>query len=159
MLRASRGRVVHVGSSGGLVSTPFLGAYSASKFALEAVSDSMRMELRRWGIHVSLIDPGSIATEIWERSTGHADRLLEQMPPAFDLLYGPAVPKIREAARKTERRGRPPIAVAKVVARALTHPRPKARYYVGADAKAQAALARLLPSSWKDRLILKVAGL
>src|SRR5205085_11607823 len=73
MLRASRGRVVHVGSSGGLLSTPFLGAYSASKFALEAVSDSMRMELRRWGIHVSLIDPGSIATEIWERSTGHAD--------------------------------------------------------------------------------------
>jgi len=159
MLRTSKGRVVHVGSAGGLISTPFLGAYSASKFALEAIADSMRMELRPWSIHVSLVDPGSIATEIWERSTNQADRLLEQMPPEFDRLYGAAIPKIKEAARKTERRGRPPMAVAKVVARALTDARPKARYYVGPDAKAQAALARLLPSRWKDRLIVKVAGL
>jgi NAD(P)-dependent dehydrogenase (short-subunit alcohol dehydrogenase family) len=159
MLRKGRGRVVLVGSAGGVMVAPFLGAYSASKFALEAVADALRMELRPWSIRVSLVDPGSISTSIWERGTELADDLLERMPPEATELYGPAIPKVREAARQAERRGRPPEEVAKVVAHALTATRPKARYFVGPDAKGQAAAARLLPSRWKDKLVSRVMGL
>jgi NAD(P)-dependent dehydrogenase (short-subunit alcohol dehydrogenase family) len=159
MIRRDRGRIVLMGSVSGLMSTPFLGAYSASKFALEAVADALRMELRPWSIHVSLIDPGTIATEIWERGTQIGERLLEQAPAQAVELYGPVIPKVRKAAGESEARGRPPITVAKAVAQALTAPKPKARYYVGPDAKGQAAVARMLPSRWKDGLVARAIGL
>jgi len=159
MLRRRMGRVVLVGSASGLMSAPFVGAYSASKFALESIADAMRMELRQWGIQVVLIDPGEVRTPIWEKSRERAFSMLESMPPEFDRLYGPAVPKAQAYAEKAASRGRPPSAVAEVVGRALVDPKPKARYFVGADAKAQAVVARLLPSRWKDRLVLRVLGL
>jgi hypothetical protein len=81
------------------------------------------------------------------------------MPAELVRLYGPAVPKAQAYAEKAASRGRPPSAVAEVVRRALVDPRPKARYFVGPDAKAQAVVARLLPSRWKDRLVLRVLGL
>src|SRR5918996_79044 len=67
LIRAARGRVVNISSVGGRVASPALGAYSASKYAIEALSDAMRMELHPWGIQVSVIEPGSISTEIWRR--------------------------------------------------------------------------------------------
>lgn len=73
LLRAGRGRVVFIGSVSGRVSTPFMGAYAASKFALEAVADSLRMELRPWRIPVALIEPGSIDTDLWRNALEVAD--------------------------------------------------------------------------------------
>lgn len=159
MLRTSRGRVVLIGSVSGVMSAPFVGAYCASKFAVEAIADAMRMELKPWAIDVVLIDPGEISTPIWEKGQALAEALMGEAPPEFHRLYGPAVPKAQAAAEKASRRGRPPKAVAEVVARALTDRRPKARYLVGTDARIQAAVARLLPSRWKDRLVLRVLGM
>lgn len=156
MLRESRGRVVHVSSAGGLLSNPFAGAYSASKFALEALADAMRIELRPWGIHVILIEPGSIATPIWERGQALADQLLERMPARAIELYGPQIERARHIADLAAKRGRPPEAAAKAIGKAFTEPNPAPRYLVGADARAQATIARLLPTRLKDRLITRV---
>ena len=155
MLRSSRGRIVHIGSNSGLVSAPFFGPYCASKFALEALSTAMRMELRRWGIEVSIVDPGDIDTPIWGKSQALADEVLASMPPEADALYGWAVPRIRAAAEGSARAGIPADEVAKVVVVALTARRPRARYMVGRDAKVQAAASRVLPQRTMERLILQ----
>lgn len=65
LLRRARGRIVNMSSSGGLLALPFMGPYAASKFAMEAISDSLRVELKPWGISVSVVEPGAIATPIW----------------------------------------------------------------------------------------------
>ena len=80
-LRARRGRIVNITSIGGVVATPFFGPYDASKYALEAISDCLRVELRPWGIETIAIEPGSIATEIWNSGLDQFDRTEERMPP------------------------------------------------------------------------------
>jgi NAD(P)-dependent dehydrogenase (short-subunit alcohol dehydrogenase family) len=152
-LRAGRGRIVNIGSIGGRMSTPFLGAYHVSKFGMEAFSDSLRRELRPWGIQVSLVEPGGVATPLWERGRAAADELLAKLPPRADQLYGGAMNAMREAAAKFEKQGMPPEAVAKVIARALTAKTPKTRYLVGMDAHAQAILARIVPDRMMDRMM------
>ena len=77
-IRAARGRIVFITSIGGLMAFPMFGAYHAAKFGIEAVGDVFRQELRPWGISVSIVEPGSIATPIWERGVGEADALLER---------------------------------------------------------------------------------
>ncbi|MEX2247579.1 MAG: SDR family oxidoreductase [Dehalococcoidia bacterium] len=152
MLRDARGRIVFMGSIGGRMSTPFIAPYNASKFALEAITDALRLELRPWGIHVSIIEPGSIATPLWDKSQAAADALEQQMPKALEM-YGPAVDAVRKAAVEFADRGIPPDAVAKFVAHALTAKTPKTRYIVGRDARLQAALVKIVPDRMRDRLV------
>jgi NAD(P)-dependent dehydrogenase (short-subunit alcohol dehydrogenase family) len=152
-LRTARGRIVNIGSIGGRMSLPFIGAYHISKFGMEALSDSLRMELRPWGIHVSLIEPGGIATPLWERGRAAADELLAKLPPRADQLYGGVINTMREASHKFEKQGIQPDKVAKVIARALTSRTPKTRYLVGMDAHAQAILATIVPDRLMDRLM------
>jgi NAD(P)-dependent dehydrogenase (short-subunit alcohol dehydrogenase family) len=152
-LRTARGRIVNIGSIGGRMSTPFIGAYHISKFGMEALSDSLRMELRPWGIHVALIEPGSIATLLWERGRAAADGLLAKLPPRAEQLYGGAINAMREASAKFEKQGIPPDKVAKAIAHALTAKTPKTRYLVGMDAHAQAILATIVPDRLMDRLM------
>ena len=130
LLRTARGRVVNIGSIGGRVALPLLGPYAASKHAMEGISDSLRRELRPWGIEVSLVRPGPIATEIWERGNASADDLLERMPEA-EAEYGPAIARARKFAAERTRQAVPPSAVAEVVAHALTARRPRSLYLVG----------------------------
>jgi NAD(P)-dependent dehydrogenase (short-subunit alcohol dehydrogenase family) len=158
LLRKARGRIVNVSSIGGRVALPFLGPYAASKFAVEGLSDSLRRELRPWGIEVSVIEPGSVATPIWEKGVAAGDRLLEQMPPEGHALYGESVAKLREVAAATARRGMPPEEVARTVERALTAPKPKTRYLVGRDAKVRARMKSVLPDRAFDRLIARALG-
>src|SRR5206468_6858025 len=88
LLRKSKGRVVNMSSMGGRVAQPFAGPYIASKFALEGVTDVLRCELLEWGIDVIAIEPGTIATPIWEKSSQEADRVLEGLTPEQRELYG-----------------------------------------------------------------------
>lgn len=153
LLRRDRGRIINMGSISGILATPFIGPYAASKFALEAISDALRVELRPWGIEVILIEPGAIATPIWEKGQSRADDLEERLPPEAHERYGEAIAALRTFAREADNRGLPPDAVAKVVARALRAKRPKTRYLVGTDARLQKTVARVLPDRLRDRVL------
>src|SRR5207244_981449 len=119
MIRAARGRIVNISSIGGLVANAFLGPYQASKFAMEAVTDVLRKELRPWGIHVVAIEPGTIDTEIWRKGTEAARATLETLTPEARELYGDAIPKVMEASHKMTRRAAPPERVAQAIERRL----------------------------------------
>jgi len=159
LIRQGRGRIVNIGSSSGFLSTPFLGAYCASKFAMEAITDALRMELGPWGIGVSLVDPGNIATPIWQKSLAAADELTRHLPAVAHELYGRGISVARAAAQKEAVHSSPPEVVARAVEHAFTAKRPRTRYYVGKDASLQAVLARFLPDRVMDRLIMKHLGL
>ncbi len=156
LLRTARGRIVFVGSIGGRVAVPLIGAYAASKFALEGVSDVLRRELRPWGMHVSIIEPATIATPIWDKGVGSADALIERMGPQAAERYGPLIATVRTASAQGARNGLPPDAVAKDVEHALTAKRPRTRYLVGREAKSRGALARYLPDRFMDAAIAHV---
>jgi len=157
LLRTARGRIVNIGSIGGRVALPLLGPYAASKHAMEGITDSLRRELRPWGIQVSIVRPGPIATEIWERGNASADELLERMPGAA-ADYAPAVERARAFAAQRNRDAVPPSAVAEVVAHALTASRPRTRYLVGPRARLLATLRALLPDRWFDALLERAAS-
>jgi NAD(P)-dependent dehydrogenase (short-subunit alcohol dehydrogenase family) len=135
---------------------PFGGPYHAAKFGLEAVTDCLRQELRPWGIHVSAIEPGSIDTPIWERGERIADEVSARAPTAQEELYGATIERFRTAVRRTAERGIAPEKVAAAIAHALEARRPRTRYVVGADARGQALLARLLPDRALDAVVRRV---
>lgn len=145
LLRRARGRVVFVGSISGRVSTPFLGPYAASKHAIEAIAESLREELRPWGMAVSVVAPGAVRTPIWDKGRAYADELEARLPAEARDLYSDAVDDLRRGIDTQERTGVPPDRVATAVERALTSPRPRYRYVVGNDARAAGILDRLLP--------------
>ncbi|MBI5283504.1 MAG: SDR family oxidoreductase [Chloroflexi bacterium] len=155
LIRAGRGRVVFMGSVSGRISAPFFGPYSASKFALEAIADALRAELRPWRIHVAIVEPGSIATPIWEKGNATADELERTLTPEAHALYGGAIAALRAAVDETARRGIPADTVARSVEHALTSRRPKTRYLVGTDARIQAVLAAWVPDRLRDGLIAR----
>lgn len=157
-LRLGRGRIVNIGSIGGRGVVPIQGPYSASKFALEAINDALRLELKPWGIEVSIVEPGAIKTPIWDKGISGADELLAQIPQDQRDLYHKVIATIRGFAVKTAGTAIPPSAVAKAVEHALTSMRPKTRYVVGKDAKIQALINRL-PDRWRDAVIYKFLGL
>ncbi|UCC31405.1 MAG: SDR family oxidoreductase [Phycisphaerales bacterium] len=159
LLRKGSGRIVNMGSDCGQIAAPFLGAYCASKYALEALTDALRMELRPHGIYVCIIEPGSIDTPLWNKSLAEGDRLMKTLPDEAHDLYGPAMTRTRKAATKMAQASIAATAVAKAVARALTARRPKPRYIVGHDARLRIALARFLPSRILDRLVMRSLGL
>ncbi|RCJ22572.1 short-chain dehydrogenase/reductase [Nostoc sp. ATCC 43529] len=159
LLRQGRGRIVNMGSIAGRSSTPFLGAYNASKFALEALTDVMRMELKPWGISVSIIEPGSIATPIWNKSLAQADIGQDSLSESALNLYGQAMNTVRHKMQTIAARGISADIVAQAVVHALTAKQPKTRYLVGQDAKIQAVLKHILPDRFHDRLILYSMGL
>jgi len=155
-IRRSRGRVVFVSSIGGRMALPFGGPYHAAKFGLEAVADCLRQELRPWRIPVSVIEPGSIDTPIWERGERIADDVSARAPAAQGDLYGETIERFRSAVRSTAERGIHPDKVADAIAHALGARRPRTRYLVGADARGQALAARILPDRALDAVIRRV---
>jgi NAD(P)-dependent dehydrogenase (short-subunit alcohol dehydrogenase family) len=156
-IRAARGRIVFISSIGGLIAFPMTGAYHAAKFGIEAVGDTFRRELRGWGISVSIVEPGSIATEIWDRGDAAAEEIGGRSPRR-DSLYGGALEKYRRTVAGVAGRGVPPERVARAIEHALTAPRPRTRYLVGADAQFQARLRRLLPTRLLDRIVARATG-
>jgi NAD(P)-dependent dehydrogenase (short-subunit alcohol dehydrogenase family) len=152
VLRA-RGRIVNMSSIGGRVANPLFAPYSATKFALEAVSDALRREVAEHGVRVISIEPGGIATPIWGKGLEDGRRIAADMPEEAARRYAKLIPAVTKAAERLGREGLPPEAVAEVVGQAVTSARPRARYVVGRDAKIQAIAARLLPDRVLDAVI------
>ena len=146
-LRAARGRVVNMGSISGLNALPLLGAYAMSKFALEAMTDALLVELAPWGIHVAIVEPGTIKTPIWTRER-------PDPPPEARALYGARIDSFRKLAVQRGGAGASPELVADVVEHALTSDKPRTRYLVGRDAKLRARVERL-PDRLRDRIIVR----
>jgi NAD(P)-dependent dehydrogenase (short-subunit alcohol dehydrogenase family) len=159
LIRKARGRIVFVGSIGGRMSSPFLAPYNASKFALEAIADSLRIELLAAGIRVSLIEPGAVKTAIWEKGRETTDELEQNLPPIALERYGNVLERARRVFDFLERQGVPPEKVAKTIERALTSSRPRTRYMVGRDARMQALVARFVPYRVRDAVTRRVLGL
>ncbi|GAB3146447.1 SDR family NAD(P)-dependent oxidoreductase [Amycolatopsis stemonae] len=158
-VRAGRGRIVMISSSSGRVAIPLLGAYSASKFAVEALSDSLRRELRPWNVPVVVVEPGSFQSRnrASTETAAEADRVT--MGETAERHYGSAMDTFLEFSRKVESRAGAPERVAAVVERALTAKRPRPRYQVGADAHSLVALSRVLPARAMDVVLAKSFGL
>jgi len=158
LIRAATGRIVNVGSVGGRITMPFGGTLSAPRRALVAVNDALRMELHAWGIHVALIEGGSISTRAVDKLEATAEAALEGLPAEGRVLYADAYRTAVARAVARTRAGSPPEVVAEVVLRALTEPTPKTRYPVGADARVLLALSEVLPDRLLDRLRLRAFG-
>lgn len=152
LLRRARGRILFIGSIAGRNALPFVGAYAASKFALEAIADALRVELQPFEISVVMIEPGVIATPIWQRSLELGERNLEGAPPELTTYYGRVLDAVRGRVAKGDR-GLPPDRVARVVERVLTSARPRTRYLVGSDARLRAAMQAVLPDRMRDALV------
>jgi NAD(P)-dependent dehydrogenase (short-subunit alcohol dehydrogenase family) len=152
-LRRRRGRVVLMGSIGGRSALPFLGPYAASKHALEAFADVLRVELAPWGICVSIVEPASVKTAIWTKGAESADAMREGLDPDAAALYAERIARFRQVAL-ARGPGLDPDDVAKAVEHALTASRPKARYVVGRDAHLRAWIERL-PTRIRDRVLTR----
>jgi len=150
-LRAAKGRVVIVGSIAGTSALPFLGPYAISKFALEAMADSLRVELAPEGIHVSLVRPGTIATPIWTKPQPLADTL----PEDGLKRYGARLDAMRKFAAARAAKAAPVESVVEAIEHALTAERPHTRYLVGRDAHLRAVVERL-PDRWRDRVVSRL---
>jgi NAD(P)-dependent dehydrogenase (short-subunit alcohol dehydrogenase family) len=159
LLRRARGRIVNMGSIAGRGTIPMMGPYSASKHALEALTDALRLELYPWGIEVSIIEPGAIATPIWDKSMQTSVDVESEMPADGRHLYEAAARSVREAVGQTAARAIPADAVVKAVLHALTAKRPNTRYLVGRDAKLRAVMLRWLPDRLQDWILKKVLKL
>jgi NAD(P)-dependent dehydrogenase (short-subunit alcohol dehydrogenase family) len=159
LIRPARGRIVFIASIGGRIAFPLNGAYHAAKFGIEAVGDVFRQELRPWGISVSIVEPGSIDTPIWERGAQNAEEIEARAHPEQEALYGKAIASFRKVVQDLAERGIPPEKVAEAISHALESGRPRSRYLVGLDAKVQARLKVLIPDRVFDRIVARTMHL
>ena len=150
LLRKAQGRILMISSQAGFSSTPLMSSYSASKFALEALTDGMRLELRPWGIDVVSVQPGAINTDIWGKARFYAEKTLRKYPPGAFEMYGPLLEMMIESLEQP--RGVDPEKVAQTVQMILSSARPKARYLVGRDAVFRRWIERL-PTALRDKII------
>jgi NAD(P)-dependent dehydrogenase (short-subunit alcohol dehydrogenase family) len=152
-LLRSAGTVVNISSVGGRVALPTYGAYAGSKFALEAVSDSLRREVGHLGVKVVVIEPGAVKTAMLERGIANADRLNVAMTADQLERYGDLVAAVSEQARSFGRDGVSAESAARVIAKAAAASRPRSRYTIGRDAAVLVRLARLLSDRVLDRVV------
>ena len=152
MLLKGKGRIINIGSTSSLLAFPGASAYSASKFAVRAITDSLRIELKPFGIFVILVAPGAVESAIWEKGKAYKEEMRKTVKPEIAELYAPLKKfgdRINEELKKI-----PADEVAKTVAQAFSSNKPKCYYVVGKDAKG-AAIATRLPKSLLDWIILK----
>ena len=131
MLRKAKGRIINMSSEAGIAALPFFSALSASKFALEALTDSLRMELKPWGIEVVSILPGPINTEVSDKVQANYHKTLANMSPSAKVLYGNNHKSFMEKVVEYNRKGMPPERVAGAILEALEASKPKRHYFVG----------------------------
>jgi NAD(P)-dependent dehydrogenase (short-subunit alcohol dehydrogenase family) len=148
----SRGRVVFVGSMGGLVAVPLAGPYHASKYAIEAIGDVWRQELAPDGIHVSIVEPGPISTPLWAK----AARTLDALPP--NERYQKRVDAFKDTLRRQSKEGASPQSIAELIEHAVSAERPKTRYAAGIAARVVPKVRRLLPDRLFDHLARRASA-
>ena len=154
LIRRAEGTIVFIASIGGRVASPFMSPYNTSKFGIEALGESLRHELRPWGIDVVVIEPGSIDTEIWAKGNEQIRERLEELQEDARRLYGRQLARFAEGINETASRGIPPEKVAEVIHKSIASDNPRHRYLVGTDAKIGARLKGTLP----DRTFSKLAA-
>jgi short-subunit dehydrogenase len=152
MVARGDGCVINVSSTSGRITFPFFGAYSASKYALEALSDALRMELQPFGVRVVLVEPGPVRSSF-------ADRAIAALPPHAGTRYASAYARAGALHASTDRHAVEPESVARVVRKAIASRRPRARYLVPAWFELLFALARLVPTRWLDHLFRRAFDL
>ena len=152
-LRESKGRIVNMSSLSGRVASPFLSPYAASKFALEAYSDSLRREMRKHGVKVSVIEPGAINTPIWRKSMTENQKRKAKLPDEILQVYGASLDRFFKAMEKSEISASPVALVTAAVEHALTSRNPRTRYPVGRGIGALTRLSGVLPDAWMDQLL------
>ncbi len=157
-LRAARGRIVFVSSLSGVISTPMTGAYNASKFALEALADAWRLELRTWGIRVILVEPAMTDTDLWRKAPETLEAEAAEMSAEHRELYAEHLDGMRKTVPRMQKMAKPVDTVAAAIEKALTAARPRARYPVGADVRVQAALSGVTPDRVKDAAFARLTG-
>ena len=155
MIQSRNGHLVVISSLSGKCGVPKLTAYAASKHAVEAVADTLRLELRPFGVHVSLVQPGTIKTPIWTKSAAVADELANGAGAELAGLYGERIAAFRKVALKRGAKGASAEEVARAVEEALTMDRPRTRKLVGLDAKLRSGVERL-PDRLRDRVYERV---
>jgi NAD(P)-dependent dehydrogenase (short-subunit alcohol dehydrogenase family) len=155
MLRAARGRIVNVSSISGRLAFPLLGPYAASKFALGALSDALRVELHGSGVHVICIEPGSVKTPIWDKSVNAMERVVNDLPEDVVEPYKPMLLAAAANAQQKNDTGMPVEVVVDRIERALLDPKPRAHDVIGRGTRRTFRIVRLLPWSWRDRLFAK----
>lgn len=157
LIRKNRGRIINISSVSGLSSSPFLGAYSASKYALEALSDALRWELAPTGVKVVIVEPGPIATPIWKKGMGAEQDMMGALPEDLKPTYELAVQRFSKLIQTIEASALPVGKVSEAIVKALTAKNPPVRMMVAAMArKGQYRLTKHLPEKWVDKLMEKV---
>jgi NAD(P)-dependent dehydrogenase (short-subunit alcohol dehydrogenase family) len=157
LLRKAPGRIVNIGSIGGLVGSPFMTPYSASKHAVEAISEGLRFEVEQFGMKVSCVEPGQIKTAIWEKGQDQIAEMSSRFEPEVLSRYSFHLDVMYGFADEGPKRGAPPSKVADVVHHALTAARPKQRYLVGPDAAMTGMVAKL-PGGLRRRMMIMRMG-
>ena len=152
-IRASRGRIVMISSLSGLLATPGTGAYCASKFAIEALTDALRIESRPWKIHVSLIQPGTTRTDMWTNVVEEFDAVSDAMSAEHRELYEPQLTRMRGLLPRMQKLAVDPDKVAKSVEHALTSSRPRRRYRCDAASRAQVLATSCAPAAVTDMIL------
>jgi NAD(P)-dependent dehydrogenase (short-subunit alcohol dehydrogenase family) len=158
LIRRGGGRIVNVGSIGGLLVLPLNGAYSASKFGMRAVTDALRLELRQWNIHVSLIEVAPVVTAIFGKTYAELDALETRLGETDYRLYEEQIAGVRKATEKAAADADPPLVIAEAIAEALTSDKPKTRYLVGHGGK-EVAVVAALPDRARDKALAHELGL
>lgn len=159
LLRKKRGRIVNVTSVGVNIAIPFGGLLNASKSAFGMLSDSLRLELRPFGVRVIAVEPGAIATPAVEKTLGDIEKVVENLPDDAQSQYGEMLIQFARRAYVREKNGSAPDVVAKAIHHALTASRPRIRYRVGKHAKLLSAIPKILPEHILDALRAQMFGL
>jgi NAD(P)-dependent dehydrogenase (short-subunit alcohol dehydrogenase family) len=159
LIRKSCGRIVNISSVGAHMAVPFGSPINASKAAFGIVSDTLRMELRSFGIHVSVVEPGAIATPAVPKTLGNIEAVINDLGPAGAAQYGEMLKRFAARAYARETNGSSPDVVASAVHHALTSRHPRIRYRAGKHASLLATLATFLPDSLLDEVVLRIVGL
>ncbi len=158
-LRQARGRIVNISSVGAHIPIPFGGLLNASKAAFGLLSDTLRLELRPFGIRVITVEPGAIKTPAVNKTLGDVDAVIGKLPPRGVALYGDSLRKFASRAYAREMDGSSPDVVGEVVQKALTVARPRTRYVVGKHAKLLVRIPKLLPEELLDAAVLRITGM
>jgi NAD(P)-dependent dehydrogenase (short-subunit alcohol dehydrogenase family) len=157
-LRASSGRVVFVSSVNGRLSMPLVGTYCASKFALDAAADALRMELRPWHIGVAIIEPAQTDTDMWRTADDMVEQAEAALTPEQRALYAKHIAGFKKTIPVSQKLAVPAEKVSAVVEQALTARKPRPRYVVGVVPKLQVALMTNLPACVRDVVLRRVSG-
>lgn len=157
LLRA-KGRVINMGSGGGRVGFPLFGPYNTSKFAIEGFTDVLRREISPHGVKVSLIQPGIIATPIYDKHLPISYERMNAMAPEVLSRYRRQLDSAHRSGEEATTTGMPPIVVAEAVAKAIRARFPKTRYVVGSDSRTAVICARFLPDRVIDLIIGRITS-